>query len=136
MSLFIAFISGILLAIGITVSGMIDPAKVLSFLDLSGNWDPSLALVMVGALSVYVSGFAIIKRNKAPLFASDFHLPATKKIDRPLLIGALIFGIGWGLIGYCPGPAIAALSTGSSGTIGFVATMIIGWFIARKVPLA
>jgi len=135
MPLFTAFISGLLLSIGIALSGMIDPAKVLGFLNVLGNWDPSLALVMIGALVVYTLGFRLTQRNSSPFFAETFHLPAHTKIDRPLLIGASLFGIGWGLVGYCPGPAIAALTTGSSGTLAFVAAMMAGWFIARSVKI-
>ena len=135
MPLFTAFISGLLLSIGIVLSGMIDPAKVLGFLNVLGNWDPSLALVMVGALVVYMLGFRLIQHKSTPIFTAKFYLPTQTKIDRPLLLGATLFGIGWGLVGYCPGPAIAALTTGSSGTLAFVATMIAGWFIARTVKI-
>lgn len=136
MQSLIALISGLLVSIGIALSGMIDPVKVLGFLNLRGNWDPSLALVMVGALIVYVIGFRLTQRKAAPFFAEQFYLPSHNKLDRSLLAGATLFGIGWGLVGYCPGPAIAALSSGSSGTLGFVVMMILGWFIARKISLA
>jgi len=135
MPLFTAFISGLLLSIGIALSGMIDPAKVLGFLNVLGNWDPSLALVMVGALVVYTLGFRLTQHKSTPMFTAKFYLPAHTKIDRPLLLGATLFGIGWGLVGYCPGPAIAAISTGSIGTLGFVLAMISGWFIARHISI-
>lgn len=135
MPLFTAFISGLLLSIGIALSGMIDPAKVLGFLNVLGNWDPSLALVMVGALVVYTLGFRLIQHKSTPIFTAQFYLPTQTKIDRPLLVGASLFGIGWGLVGYCPGPAIAAISTGSIGTLGFVLAMISGWFIARHISI-
>lgn len=136
MQIIIAFIAGLLMSIGITVSMMIDPAKVLGFLNLSGNWDPSLALVMAAALAVYSVGFRLVRGKPAPLLAEKFQLPSASKIDKPILIGAAVFGLGWGLVGYCPGPAISALSKGNTGTIGFVIAMIAGWYIARKMPLA
>lgn len=135
MPLLIAFSAGLLFSIGIALSGMIDPARVLGFLKVSDNWDPSLALVMAGALAVYVPGFRFTQRKNAPHFAEKFYLPGHHKIDRSLLIGATLFGSGWGLAGYCPGPAIAALTTASTGTLAFVAAMVAGWFIARKIKL-
>ncbi|MEE2024948.1 DUF6691 family protein [Alkalimonas mucilaginosa] len=135
MQLIIAFVAGLLMSIGIAVSMMIDPAKVLAFLDLSGNWDPSLALVMAAALTVYSVGFRLVRGKPAPLLAEKFQLPSATKLDKPILIGAAVFGLGWGLVGYCPGPALAALSAGSPATLAFVATMIAGWYLARKWPL-
>ncbi len=135
MQIFIAFLAGLLMSVGIAVSKMIDPAKVLAFLDISGNWDPSLALVIAGALAVYSIGFWLIRHKPTPLLAEKFQLPTVTRLDKPLLIGAAIFGVGWGLAGYCPGPAISALSAGSTGTLGFVLAMIAGWYLARKWPL-
>ncbi|SEA46827.1 DUF6691 family protein [Alkalimonas amylolytica] len=135
MHLLIAFLAGFLMSVGIAVSKMIDPAKVVAFLDLTGNWDPSLALVMAAALAVYSIGFRLIRQKAAPILAEKFELPLLTKPDKPLLIGAAIFGLGWGLAGYCPGPAISALSAGSIGTLGFVIAMIAGWYLARKWPL-
>ncbi|MAD75071.1 MAG: hypothetical protein CML20_09830 [Rheinheimera sp.] len=135
MQLFFALLSGLLISAGIAVSKMIDPQKVLGFLDLTGNWDPSLALVMAAALVVYTIGYKLSLKKGAPLLSTGFALPSKQQLDRSLLIGAAIFGVGWGLAGYCPGPAIAALPAAGSGTAGFVAMMIIGWFIAGKVPL-
>ena len=135
MQLFFALLSGLLISAGIAVSKMIDPQKVLGFLDLTGNWDPSLALVMAAALGVYTIGYRLSLKRGAPLLATGFALPSKQQLDRSLLFGAAIFGVGWGLAGYCPGPAIAALPAASTGTTGFVAMMIIGWFIAGKVPL-
>ncbi len=136
MHAFIAFLSGLLLSAGITLSAMIDPQKVLGFLNILGNWDPSLALVMAAALAVYSIGFHFSQKRSAPLLAKTFFLPTKTKIDRQLLLGALIFGLGWGLLGYCPGPALAALTSGSIGTAGFVASMILGWWLARKLPIS
>ncbi|MCC5878929.1 MAG: YeeE/YedE family protein, partial [Idiomarina sp.] len=96
-------------------------------------WDPSLALVMGGALAVFLPGYHILRRmRKAPVCETSFQVPGKGKIDRKLVIGATVFGLGWGLVGYCPGPAIAALSSGSAGTAVFVLTMILGWAISRR----
>jgi hypothetical protein len=135
MQLFFALLSGLLISAGIAISKMIDPLKVISFLDLSGNWDPSLALVMLGALAVYTLGFKLVLKRSAPLFSSHFKLPTKQTLDKPLLLGAAIFGVGWGLAGYCPGPAIAALPAASTGTLGFVLMMVLGWLVAAKIPL-
>ncbi|MBV2128002.1 DUF6691 family protein [Arsukibacterium indicum] len=135
MHLFFALLSGMLISAGIAVSKMIDPQKVLSFLDVSGNWDPSLALVMAAALLVYTLGYRLVLNKSTPLFDKNFYLPTKQHLDRSLLAGAAIFGVGWGLTGYCPGPAIAALPAASTGTAGFVAMMVLGWFIAGKIPI-
>lgn len=135
MQLLFALISGLLISAGIAVSKMIDPQKVLGFLDVTGNWDPSLALVMAAALVVYTLGYKLLLKRDAPLLNKQFFLPSKQHLDRSLLAGAAIFGIGWGLAGYCPGPAIAALPASSSGTTGFVIAMILGWFIAGKLPI-
>lgn len=130
-----AFIAGLLMSVGISVSQMIDPIKVKAFLNVLGNWDPTLLVVMVSALVTYAIGFALIKRRRKPLFASKFNLPTKTDIDLPLVAGSALFGAGWGMVGYCPGPALAALLGGSTGTIGFVAAMLIGFVIADRVPL-
>lgn len=135
MQLFFAFLSGLLISAGIAVSKMIDPQKVLSFLDLTGSWDPSLALVMAAALVVYTIGYRLLLKKGTPLLSAGFALPSKKQLDRSLLVGAAIFGVGWGMAGYCPGPAIAALPAASSGTTGFVIMMVLGWFIAGKIPI-
>lgn len=135
MKLLIAFIAGLLMSFGMAVSKMIDPQKVLSFLDVTGSWDPSLALVMAGALTVYSIGFYFVMKKPAPIFEKAFYLPKQQPIDRPLLIGAALFGIGWGMVGYCPGPALSAISSLSSGTLGFIVAMIVGWLLARFVKL-
>lgn len=132
MPVVIALIAGVLMSAGITYSQMIDPAKVLAFLTLNANWDPSLMLVMAGALAVYAPGFWLFAGRGKPFFADNFHLPTRRELDKPLLLGSALFGVGWGLAGYCPGPAIAALSSGSSATLAFVIAMIAGWFISRR----
>lgn len=132
MPLLIAFISGLVMSIGISYSQMIDPNKVLAFLTLNKNWDPSLLLVMISALLTYSIGYWLFAAKKKPVLAEKFHLPTKADIDKPLVIGALLFGAGWGLAGYCPGPAIIAISSGSHGTLAFIAAMVLGWFISRK----
>jgi len=126
----IALCAGLLFGIGLAVSGMDDPAKVLGFLDIaaigSGGWDPSLAFVMAGGLAVTLPAFHYARRRAQPFAVAQFQTPTATAIDRRLMLGALIFGGGWGLVGYCPGPAIAALSFGAPGTIVFAVAMVIG----------
>lgn len=122
----LALISGTLFGLGLSVSQMIDPAKVLAFLDVTGAWDPTLAMVMIGALSVTVPAFPLVLRRSAPLCASRFELPTKKDVDPRVCLGAIIFGIGWGLGGLCPGPALAALVTGSASILVFVLGMLAG----------
>lgn len=135
MHLFIAFLSGLLMSAGITISMMIDPQKVIGFLNINNNWDPSLILVMASALTIYSIGYFFLKRRGQPLQAKAFSLPVKSTVDKPLLIGAATFGIGWGMAGYCPGPALAAISSGQWPVLAFTAAMISGWFIARQSPL-
>ncbi len=123
------FLSGLLFGLGLTVSGMINPAKVIGFLDLAGNWDPSLALVMATALLVSLPGFRLILKREQPLFAAKFFLPEKSDIDLPLVGGAALFGIGWGLAGFCPGPALAAAVSLNSSALLFLAAMIGGMFL-------
>jgi hypothetical protein len=129
----IALGAGLLFGAGLAISGMDDPAKVLGFLDIaaiaSGGWDPSLAFVMAGGLAVTLPAFAYARRRTAPVAAPLFQGPAATDIDRRLLLGALVFGIGWGLVGYCPGPALAALAFGATGTIVFVVAMAAGMLL-------
>ncbi|MCL5049134.1 DUF6691 family protein [Aliidiomarina maris] len=133
MVIIIAFLSGLLMTLGMAVSAMIDPNKVLGFLHIGPNWDPSLALVMAAALAVFAPGYFLSKKRQAPVCEREFHAPTNQQIDRRLLVGAVLFGLGWGLVGYCPGPAIAALTSGSIATITFVACMGLGWFVSRKI---
>jgi hypothetical protein len=128
-----SFLSGFIFGLGLAVSEMIDPARVIGFLDVAGQWDPTLLLVMVGALAVTVPGFPLILRRRHPLLASKFSLPSQTKIDRPLISGAAIFGVGWGLAGFCPGPALAALSSLSPSVGMFVAAMIAGQWLASRL---
>jgi uncharacterized protein len=125
-SLLVALASGLLFGLGLTVSAMVDPAKVLGFLDIAGNWDPSLAFVMIAAIPVAAIGFAIASRRGKPLIDIFFRGPMATAIDRRLVLGAVVFGVGWGLVGYCPGPALAALSFGNPATWLFVVAMLAG----------
>jgi hypothetical protein len=139
MSIVAQFLVGLLLGVGLVVAGMSDPAKVLNFLDIgamsSGGWDPSLAFVMAGAIAVAFLGFRAVLRRPRPLFDSVFHLPGAMGIDRRILVGPAIFGIGWGLAGFCPGPALVALGTGSGAALPFVVAMFAGMAAARFVLL-
>jgi uncharacterized protein len=129
MPIIASLLCGFIFGLGLVISQMISPAKVLAFLDIfgipSGTWDPSLAVVMAAGLAVAGTGYALI-RQRPPLFAKESLWPGGKDIDRPLIAGALLFGIGWGLVGLCPGPAIANLATLSSSVIVFVIAMAIG----------
>lgn len=121
-----ALLSGVLFGTGLALSGMMNPAKVLNFLDLAGTWDPSLALVMGGALAVAVPAFRIARRRRHPLFAPAFELPSRTDLDGPLIAGAALFGLGWGLVGLCPGPAVAVIATGLPEALIFVVAMLAG----------
>jgi uncharacterized membrane protein YedE/YeeE len=134
-----ALASGTLFGVGLVVSQMIDPGKVLAFLDVAGRWDPSLALVMVGALAVAVPGFRLARARSAPLLGGRFETPSRATIDRKLLVGAAVFGVGWGLVGFCPGPAIASLAFARPESWIFVVAMLAGAWLyhatgARSVP--
>jgi uncharacterized membrane protein YedE/YeeE len=125
--------AGFVFGTGLWVSGMANPKKVLGFLDVTGNWDASLMLVMAGAVAVTLAGFKLVLKWKRPLFADSFDLPKKSDIDTPLVAGAAIFGIGWGIAGYCPGPALTALATLSTESIVFVAAMLVGGFLQRAL---
>jgi uncharacterized membrane protein YedE/YeeE len=123
--------AGLLFGLGLIVSGMADPAKIQNFLDLAGTWDPSLAFVMAAAVSVTFVGYRALGAQPRPLFAEKFFWPTAKDIDAPLLTGTAIFGLGWGLSGFCPGPALTALPLLAEGTLAFVPAMFIGMWAAR-----
>lgn len=125
----VALLAGLVFGIGLVVSEMVVPAKVLGFLDVFGNWDPSLAFVMGGAILVTAPAFALARRLGTPILAGRFELPTRLDLDARLLSGAAIFGIGWGLVGLCPGPALTALGIGSGQALIFVAAMIAGMAI-------
>ncbi|MFC0219600.1 DUF6691 family protein [Pseudochelatococcus lubricantis] len=132
MSVVINLLLGLLFGVGLVISGMGNPAKVLNFLDLAGTWDPSLAFVMGGAVVVAFVGYRLAFRRDRPLFDAAFHLPAKKDVDRPLVTGAALFGIGWGLGGFCPGPAFVAIGLAQPGTLVFVPAMLLGMWAARR----
>ncbi len=122
-----AVAAGLLFGAGLTVSQMVNPAKVIGFLDVAGNWDPSLAFVLGGAVGTVALGFLFVRRRlSAPLFAAAFDPPSARGIDRNLVFGAVLFGIGWGLVGLCPGPALAALAIAPTKVALFVAAMLVG----------
>ena len=133
MRTLIGLICGLIFGTGLVVSGMSNPAKVLNFLDFAGTWDPSLAFVMAGAVAVTFTGYRLVLTRPGPLFAERFHMPTTRDIDPPLLVGAACFGLGWGLGGYCPGPAVTALALSAKGTLVFVPCMLVGMWAARMV---
>jgi uncharacterized membrane protein YedE/YeeE len=126
MKLLVSFATGVLFGLGLILSGMANPAKILSFLNLAGQWDPTLLTVFAGALAVSVPGTQMVLRTGKPVLAKDLSLPGNRAIDRPLIAGAVIFGLGWGLAGFCPGPAITALASGKAMVVLFVAAMIAG----------
>lgn len=122
------FLSGLLFALGLGISGMTQPQKVTGFLNFLGDWDPSLALVMAGGVSVYLVLHKLILRRARPIFGRSFFLPTGRDIDRPLLLGAALFGLGWGLVGFCPGPALVSTVTGHPAVLIFVLAMAAGMF--------
>ena len=131
MKLILVLLSGVLFGLGLSVSAMINPTVVLNFLDFFGSWDPSLMFVMGGALLVTTFGYPLVFKKNMPLFSGKFSLPEKIDIDNKLVLGASIFGIGWGLVGYCPGPALAGLVLLQQETFIFVAAMIVGIKVAQ-----
>ncbi len=121
-----SFAAGFVFGLGLLVSGMVNPAKVLAFLDLAGAWDPSLALVMAGAIAVAAAAFAFAKKRTRTLLGAPVLLPTPRRIDRRLILGSLVFGVGWGLAGICPGPALVLAGTGSVKGIVFLGAVIAG----------
>lgn len=117
---------GSIFGLGLAISGMMNPARVIGFLDVAGNWDPTLAFVMGGALLVAVPAYRLILGRGHPALAGGFSLPSKTRLDTPLILGSALFGVGWGLVGFCPGPAVAAVVTGLPAVLGFVAAMLAG----------
>lgn len=126
-----AFGAGALFGVGLAVAGMTQPAKVMNFLDVTGAWDPSLAFVMGGALAVHALLSRLVLRRASPVFDTHFHLPARKDIDLPLLVGAALFGVGWGLGGYCPGPSLVSLGAADHDAALFFLAMAAGTWLAQ-----
>ena len=132
MSKVTSLITGIIFGIGLSISGMINPQKVLGFLNLFGGWDPSLAFVMIGALIV-TTPFIFIYKKQKPLFAESFSISQKKDLDNKLIVGAVLFGAGWGLAGLCPGPAISSLALMNINSVIFVVTMFLGFYLSKFI---
>lgn len=132
----VALLSGLLFAAGLGLAGMTKPAKVAAFLDVTGDWDPSLMLVMVGAIGVYALAVVAAKRRGVPLFAPEFAWPSLKRIDARLVGGAALFGIGWGLSGYCPGPAVVSVASLTQENLVFLVVLALTLLASRRVLAA
>ena len=136
MNKIISLVSGIVFGVGLVISEMINPEKVLGFLDLFGNWDPSLAFVMIGALIVSSPLFYIIKNKEKPLFAEKFNYSNNKEVNNRLIVGSALFGAGWGLGGLCPGPAISSIALININSITFVFAMFFGFYLVKFLKLS
>lgn len=132
MTLLVAFISGIIFALGLGISGMTQPQKIVGFLDIFGNWDPALAFVMIGAIAVHSLAYLTLKPEKGPLLKATYSIPQKSKITKSLIVGSLLFGVGWGLSGFCPGPGVVSLFSGNLASLNFVVFMIMGMFVYRR----
>ena len=133
MNKLVALFCGTIFGIGLVISQMINPAKVLGFLNVFGEWDPSLAFVMIGALIISSPLFHLFKNKEKPIFSTSFSISENKKIDKRLIFGSILFGAGWGLAGLCPGPAISSIALLNISSVTFVFSMFIGFFIASKI---
>lgn len=131
MPLITALVAGFLFGLGLIVSGMVNPQKVLAFLDIAGRWDPSLAFVMLGAIPVAAVGFFRMRLRQRTFLDQEVQIPETGLIDARLLIGAGLFGIGWGMVGYCPGPALVGVGAGGASAVVFVGAMVVGMCFYR-----
>ncbi|MGJ8623375.1 MAG: DUF6691 family protein [Yoonia sp.] len=131
MKLIAIYVIGVIFGVGISISGMANPAKVLNFFDVFGTWDPSLIFVMGGALITTFIGYKLVIGRQAPIFESSFGVPTSRRIDAKLIGGSAVFGIGWGIAGFCPGGALPALGTGQWEVFAFTGSLIVGIFIAR-----
>ena len=136
MKITIALLAGLVFGLGLSLGGMTQPAVVLGFLDLFGAWDPRLVFVMGGAVLTTAIGYRLVFRRDRPLFDTDFQLPTARRFDARLIVGSALFGTGWGIAGYCPGPALASLGGGAPSLLVLVATMVAGWWLAAKIPAA
>ncbi|WP_372614820.1 DUF6691 family protein [Halomonas sp.] len=128
------YIAGLVFGLGLAISGMTDPARVLGFLDVAGAWDPTLMFVLGGAVVTNFIGYRLVLRRKAPLYGNAFQLPTRQDLDARLIGGATLFGIGWGLSGYCPGPAFASIAGLTGPLVAMLVAMVAGWFLARQFP--
>jgi uncharacterized membrane protein YedE/YeeE len=136
MKITLALLAGLVFGLGLSLGGMTQPAVVLGFLDLFGAWNPRLVFVMGGAVLTTAIGYRLVFRRGRPLFESDFQLPTAQRFDARLIGGSALFGTGWGIAGYCPGPALASLSSAAPSLLVLVATMLAGWWLAAKIPAA
>ena len=133
MRLIVSYLTGLVFGIGIAISGMANPAKVLNFFDIAGQWDPSLAFVMGGALIVTFVGYRFVLKRSGPALATQFQVPTRRDLDLPLIGGAAVFGVGWGIAGFCPGGALPALGTANPNVFVFVAALIAGIVAAKTL---
>ena len=133
LSIFVSLIVGCIFGLGLAFGGMLDPSKVVGFLDIFGAWDPSLAFVMMGGIMVNAAGYLILIRGKKPIFTEKFHLPDNIFIDRRLIVGSAIFGVGWGLAGLCPGPVVGSLFLNPNSIVPFLLIMLVGLKIGSLV---
>ncbi|MEO2169229.1 MAG: DUF6691 family protein [bacterium] len=127
------FVAGLVFALGLGISGMTHPAKIIGFLDFTGSWDPSLAFVMAGAIAIHGILYRLVRRRSSPLFATDFSVPARRDVDALLIVGAALFGTGWGLGGFCPGPAMIALLSGTPAVFVFIASMLAAMVAFERI---
>ncbi|WP_085919213.1 DUF6691 family protein [Halomonas sp. CSM-2] len=133
MKTLMGYIAGLIFGLGLTISGMTDPARVLGFLDIAGAWDPTLIFVLGGAVATNFIGYRLVLRRLHPIFGERFQLPTRQDLDSRLIVGASLFGIGWGLSGYCPGPAFTSIVGLSAPLFAMLVTMVLGWFLARAI---
>ena len=135
MNKIFSLLSGLIFGLGLTLSSMTNPAKVIGFLDITGNWDPSLMFVMIGAIVISAPIFYLLRNKTKPLFDVKFEIPTIKNLDKQLILGASLFGLGWGMVGFCPGPAIASLALLKPFSIIFVIAMAGGFYMSRFVKI-
>ena len=133
LKMLVNLFAGTLFGLGLAISGMVNPQKIIGFLDFAGHWDPTLAVVFGGALLVAIPAFRLVLKRSRPVLADEFELPTNKDVDARLLAGAPIFGIGWGLGGFCPGPAVTALASGLTPVFAFVAAMVAGMAVYKWI---
>ncbi|MCE8024283.1 MULTISPECIES: DUF6691 family protein [Halomonadaceae] len=134
MKTLMGYIAGLMFGLGLALAGMTDPARVLGFLDIFGAWDPTLMFVLGGAVVTTFVGYRLVFRRERPMLGETFQLPTRQDLDTRLIGGAALFGVGWGLSGYCPGPAIAAIAGLTAPLFAMLVAMVAGWFLARALP--